>query len=195
MGKANRKVCKKKKKKIGVGKSRRLYSFQLLSFRQFWLLIYIQIHFIILLENITDIQLNFCLFGFTNHYILSFYSLSFWSCWTFAFAFINLYVVFSIIFHYYIVTSYLCSTVCISAFLESVFWLFQSTEHNIFSCCFYILRSLSLNYSSSDVFRNNYLIQKVACLVRLSDWFWVLSLSSSKYLCASMVKIATFYKG
>lgn len=64
------------KKKKGVGKSRRLYSFQLLSFRQFWLLIYIQIHFIILLENITDIQLNFCLFGFTNHYILSFYSLS-----------------------------------------------------------------------------------------------------------------------
>lgn len=72
-------------------------------------------------KTTSNMQLNFCLFRFINEYILPFYLLLIVELLKtiFASVLITLHVRFSIILHYSIVTSYLCSLVCNLAFLEA----------------------------------------------------------------------------
>lgn len=105
-------------------------------------------------KTTSNMQLNHCLFEFTNEYILPFYPLLIveFLKTIFTSASITLYVTFSIILHYSIVTSYFCSPVCNLAFLEAALWVSQSPGHNMFSSCSRILQNVFLNYSVSDYF-------------------------------------------
>ena len=86
-------------------------------------------------KTTSNMQLNFCLFRFTNEYSLPFYPLLIVELLKtiFASALITLYVAFSIILHYSIVTAYLYSVVCNSAFLEAALWFSQSHQDIICS--------------------------------------------------------------
>lgn len=99
-------------------------------------------------------QPNFCLFRFTNEYILPFYALLIVELLKtlFASALIGLYVAFFIIHHYSTVTSYLFSLVHNLAFLKAALWFSLSPGENMFSCYSHILKNRFLNRSASDYF-------------------------------------------